>query len=334
MAKLEQGTTRPLAEGPAALGALDGKQAGRLDRLRLRHLRLMDLISRLGSLSAAAQALHISQPGVTKMLQEVEAAFGQTLIERTTKGGRLKAAGLNVLDRLRIALQAVGSARESLNDSPELPLIRLGVLPLVGVSALASVVTLLEAEGRLPRIQIQQGTVESLVLALHRGEVDCAVTALETIEQAEIYHQLDITPLWKEPLVVVAGASHPVIRRKAQTLAQLRALDWVMMPHITSGRRALERMFLREGLPPPVPHIETESFHLGLSLVASSRLVMAVPYSAYLQYQPRVKRVPMKDSFTNGAVVFATLSGTLQLPAVSDLARGFQHFAKTYPVKG
>ncbi len=154
-----------------------------------------------------------------------------------------------------------------------------------------------------------------------------------TIGQPEIYHQLQITPLWTEPLVVVASASHPVLRRKALTLAQLREMDWVMMPHITSGRRALERMFLRAGMPPPVPRIETESFHIGLSLVAASRQIMAVPHSAYVQYQPRVKRVPIKDKITHGSVVFVTLSGTPQLPAVSDLARAFQRFAKAYPVE-
>jgi molybdate transport repressor ModE-like protein len=328
MSELEQDDASPTTEA-----RLESSLGGRLDRLRLRHLRLMDLISRLGSLSAAAQALHISQPGVTKMLQEVEAAFGQTLIERTTKGGRLTAAGLNVLDRLRIALQAVGSARESLKDSPELQLIRIGVLPLVGVSALPSVLRQLQAENRLPRIHIQQGTVESLLLALHRGEVDCAVTVLETIGHPDIYHQLAITPLWKEPLVVVASPSHPILRRKALSLGQLRVLDWVMMPHVTSARRALDRIFLRAGMPPPVPRVETESFHIGLSLVATSRQIMAVPYSAYVQYQPRVKRVPIAEKFTSGTVVFITLSGTPQLPAVQDLARGFQCFAQKYPVE-
>ncbi len=312
----------------ATEGALHGR-LGRLDRLRLRHLRLLDLIARLGSLSAAAQALHISQPGVTKMLQEVEAAFGQTLIERTTKGGRLTPAGLNMLDRLRIALQAVGSARESLGESPELPLIRLGVLPFVGVSALPSVVTQLQAENRLPRIDIRQGTVESLLLALHSGEVDCAVTVLETIDKPDIFHRLEITPLWEEPLVVVASASHPLLRKKALSLAQLREQDWVMMPHITSGRRTLERTFLRAGMPPPAPRIETESFHIGLSLVAASRQIMAVPYSAYLQYKPRVKRLPIQDTFTNGTIVFITLAGMPKLPAVDDLARCFKRIARS-----
>lgn len=304
---------------------------GRMDRLRVRHLRLMDLIARLGSLSAAAQALHVSQPGATKMLQEVEAAFGQTLIERTTKGGRLTASGLNVLDRLRIAVQAVACAGESMQDHPELPLLRLGVLPFVGVSALCSVVSQLLAQERLPRIQIRQGTVESLLLALRSGEVDCAVTVMEVIDQADIFHQLDITPLWEEALVVVAGAGHPILRRKALSVAQLRDQDWILMPHGTSNRRNVEQVFLRAGMPPPVARIETESFHIGMSLVAGSRMISAVPYSAYVQYASRVKPVPMTQEFQTGAVVFVTLAGMPRMPAVQDLARCFQLFASTYP---
>ncbi len=321
-------------EAQTTLKAASGHPlSARLDRLRLRHLRLMDLISRLGSLSAAAQELQVSQPGATKMLQEVEAAFGQPLIERTTKGGRLTAAGVTMLDRLRVALQAVSSARESLRESPQLPLVRLGVLPFVGISALCSVVTQLEGEGRLPRIHLRQGPVEALLLALHRGEVDCAVTVMETIERSEILHQLEITTLWEEPLVVVASRTHPILQQKKLGLRQLREQDWILMPHGTTSRQTVDRMFLREGMPPPIARIETESFHTGLSLVAASRQIIAVPYSAYLHYRSQVELVPLKDKLQSGAIVFVTLAGSPKLPAVSELSRCFQRFGDSYPDK-
>ena len=55
----------------------------RLERLKIRHLRLLDQVARRGSLSAAASALGISQPGATKLLHELEAALGQILLERS-----------------------------------------------------------------------------------------------------------------------------------------------------------------------------------------------------------------------------------------------------------
>src|SRR5690606_35462026 len=63
-----------------------------LDRLRIRHLRLLELIADTGSLTSTAAALKISQPAATKMLQELERALGCTLVNRTPKGGMLTAA--------------------------------------------------------------------------------------------------------------------------------------------------------------------------------------------------------------------------------------------------
>ena len=62
-------STRP---DPATTQRIDEVFNNRMDRLRLRHLRLLDLVASTGSLSGAAEALGMSQPGATKMLQELE----------------------------------------------------------------------------------------------------------------------------------------------------------------------------------------------------------------------------------------------------------------------
>ncbi len=300
-----------------------------MERLRLRHLRLLDLIATQGSLSAAADALGVSQPGATKMLQEIEAAFGCELVERTVKGGRLTAAGLHTLDRLRIALQALGSARVALASRPDLPLVRLGILPLVGIQALSHVVGTLQAESQLPRIQVLQSTVEGLWAALSEGRVDCAVGAMENLEQIGAFDKFRVTPLWEEPLVIVCAADHPLPRRRQLSLQQIRDQDWVSMPKGTSNRRALEALFLREGLEPPAARIETESFHIALSLVADSRLLTSVPHSAYHQYRARLRLVPLPRMLDSRSLVFIRLADVPMMPAVEQVAQGFLHYAQT-----
>lgn len=318
------------AHGAPAGGARSTEAFGaRMDRLRLRHLRLLDLIAREGSLSAAADALGVSQPGATKMLQEVEAAFGCALVERTAKGGRLTAAGLNTMDRLRVALQAVRTARTSLNAQPEMPLVRLGILPLVGIHALSHVVGAMQAEGSLPRIQVRLDTVEGLLNALHEGQVDCAVGVLEGAAQARPSRRFHVAPLWGESLVIVAARDHPLVRRRQVTLKQVRDQDWVLMPPGSSNRRAVEDVFRGAGLEPPAARVETESFHIGLALVASSRLLTAVPESAHRQYRGAVRLVPIARAFAPRTMVFITLADAPILPAVATLSKWFQHYAQT-----
>ena len=54
----------------------------RFAQLRLRDLMLLEHLAELGSLRAAAERLHVSQPAVTQALQGLEAAFGTALVER------------------------------------------------------------------------------------------------------------------------------------------------------------------------------------------------------------------------------------------------------------
>lgn len=303
----------------------------RLDRLRLRHLRLLDLVARHGSLSAAAQVLGISQPGTTKMLQEIEAAFGCQLIERSAKGGQLTSAGQHTLDRMRIAMQLLGAAQVAADSRLQLPLVRLGILPLVGINALCQVVCAMQADNTLPRIQIRQDTVEGLLLALSKGQVDCAVGVLEGSTQAGQFRKFQVTPLWEESLVIVAASDHPLARRRKLSLQSVLDHDWVLMPNGSSNRRAVESLFLQSGLEPPEARIETESFHIGLSLVAASRMLTAVPESAYRQYQPRVRALRIDRDFASRTLVFVTLAGVPMLPAVAAMSQWFQHFAQTMP---
>ena len=313
----------------AAPARIDPVFGTRMDRLRLRHLRLFDMLASAGSLTAAAARIGMSQPAATKMLQELEDAFGCSLVQRSAKGGQLNAAGLHVLNRMRIALGSLGSARAAVEASRELPLVRLGMLPLVGIEALCSIVGRMEAEQSLPRIQIRLGTVEGLLKALADGLVDCVVGGLDDATVPDSIDKFHVTPLWEERLVVVAAADHPWSRRRKVPLDLAREADWVLMLPGSANRRAVERLFLQAGMAPPVARIETESFHIGLSLVAGSSMLAAVPESAYRQYRPRVKALRMERVFPSKALVFVTLADLPRLPAVDSIAQRFAHYTRT-----
>lgn len=303
--------------------------SGRLDRLRMRHLRLLDLVAQKGSLSAAADALGVSQPGATKMLQEIEEAFECKLIERSVKGGVLTSAGGNILDRLRVALNAVGTARVAADSDKEIPLVRLGIIPLVGINALGHVVGALRRAHQMVRIQIKLGTVDSLIKGLTDGQVDCAVGFLDETTTSETVRALNVFSLWEEKLVLVASHQHPLLKRRKISLEMIRGCDWILMPKGSANRRAVENLFLSSGLIPPSPSIETESFHIAMSLLAGSDMVTAVPESAYRQYREHISPIKTEAKFPSTRLVFATLSTGPTLPAVELLSEGFRQYAES-----
>lgn len=74
--------------------------------LNLRHLRMLLAISDAGSLSAAARATSVSQPGLTQALNRLETLFGTMLFDRRTTGVMTTLNGQRILQRTQRALQS------------------------------------------------------------------------------------------------------------------------------------------------------------------------------------------------------------------------------------
>ncbi|MGE7957300.1 LysR family transcriptional regulator [Pseudomonas sp. NPDC089530] len=297
---------------------LNAVRAPWLDRLRIRHLRLLELIAEHGSLSAAAQQLALSQPAATQMLHELEGAFRVELVTRTTRGAVLTPTGLVALERLRIALNALGAAAVAIEEAPLVPVVRLGVLPLVGVAALPRLLAAITARSDCPRLIVQESTVDGLFAMLGTGELDCVIGRIGSRQEATATSNVLVTPLWEERLTIACALDHPVGQRRTVGLAELRELEWIVAPRGAYIRQAFEEPFLAAGIVPPLPSIESFSFHTNLCMVAKSRLLTAAPKSAVRHYEGlgMVRSVRHDLSFPAGRAVFITREDMTASPSV------------------
>lgn len=80
-------------------------------QLNLRHLRAMAAIARLGSMTAAAQAISITQPAITQALAKLESQLDHQLFERRPDGMTKLPAATIFAPRVEAALQHIGSRR-------------------------------------------------------------------------------------------------------------------------------------------------------------------------------------------------------------------------------
>lgn len=269
----------------------------RLDRLRLRHLRLLEIIDREGSLGAAARELGVSQPAVTLLLREVESVFGMQLVERDARGGRLTAPGRHARDRLVIAMAsvnfAIGAARQSGRD----PTLRVGCVQLIGFSALPQALTRLQAQEALPYMHIQEAEAVALVAALAAGELDCVIGWLdEAIASAVDLDLIHVEPLWSGRMQVFAAAEHPLARRRQVRPADLTECPWVVPHRGSRTYAAFQRLFLNNGLAVPRPRVVCTSIHSGMHMVAGGRFVSVGPDRLIAQYRDSLGIQPLRGS--------------------------------------
>lgn len=305
---------------PAPLSALRPAASRRLDRLRVRHLRLLELVAGAGSLTAAAQALHISQPSATKMLQELEHAFGCTLVDRNARGGSLSPAGARALERLRIATGALDAASRAIADAPARPLVRIGMLPLAGVALVPRLVALLAQRGALPRLQLRESSVREVLGLLLEGRIDCVIGRVDDVQPQDA-ERFEIVRLTDERFEIACAPDHRLARARRVPLARLRDEAWAVAPQGTYTRQAFDAAFVSMGLLPPAPALESPSFHTSLATVATSGLLAFAPRSAVQAYvgAGRVRRVALAQPFPADYAVFVTLRGLPMLPAVEQV---------------
>jgi DNA-binding transcriptional LysR family regulator len=82
-----------------------------VDQLNIRHLAVMAAAVRLGSVSRAAEAVHLTQPAATQGIAKLEAQLGLALFERRPGGMTPTDAALRLVPRVEAALRLIGSNR-------------------------------------------------------------------------------------------------------------------------------------------------------------------------------------------------------------------------------
>jgi molybdate transport repressor ModE-like protein len=294
--------------------------AYRTDRLRLRHLRLLQLIDRRGSLGSAARELGVSQPAATLLLRELEAVFASTLVARGPRGGRLTAAGALALERLTIALVSVERALEAARAPASEPVLRVGCIQVVGVELLPAALARLEGAAAPGRIRIREGRARDLVAALCAGELDCVIGWMdEAVAQGLPVAQLEIEPLRHGRMQVVAAPAHPLARRRSVPAAELARWRWIVPPPESRTHAAFLRLFLGNGVAAPPVTVECAALHTMLHMVAQSRFLAVAPDGAVRAYARRGMVVALKGpalDLGRDTVSLLTRRDSAALPAV------------------
>ena len=310
--------------------------AAGLRRLRVQHMRFLALLARLGSLTACAKALHLSQPAVSNLLKDLEAAFGVRLVDRDARGGRLSPAGARVLTRVTHSLAWLEAAQQEAGSPDARPTVRVGLMPIVAYSFMPAVVKGLGAEGGPLRLAFVEATVQRLIELLHEGTIDCVIAMLDSARvPAERLADLKVAPLYQDGLAVACATGHPLLAQALVTHAELLTQEWVLAPQATRTRQVVESSFLGMGLLPPTPLVESGSFHANLALVAQTRMLTVVPSSSVQGYSGagKVRTLSLVHPFAPSAMNFVTHRDVWETPALQTLYLAMALHAKDWPLQ-
>jgi len=297
-------------------------------RIKTRQMVLALSIAESHSLRQAAERLHMTQPGATRMLQDLERVLKVSIFERTTRGMKPTPAGEVVLKHLRRATSDLNAIQD------DLAVLQSGISGRVRIGVIGSMATLLlprsisSFKARAPNVtvEITEGTHDVLLAGLRSGELDVAVIRTSTDLQAS---DLRFELLFTELFLVVTD-SRQRFRAKGIDLAQLVDRPWILPPHGVPVRQQLDAAFMASAGRVPRDVIESASILVNQQLLDEGGRFALMPENVAHHYEKLglVTIVKVRLPEISGQLTLTGLADRVHMPVVSDFLEYMRNVAR------
>jgi len=220
--------------------------------MKLQQLRYLVEVSRRGlNVSEAADALHTSQPGVSKQVRLLEEELGVTVFERS--GKRLTGVtepGKAVLEISQRILREADNLKRVGDEyaAEDAGSLNIATTHTQARYALPAVVSRFLERWPRVRLTLHQGSPTQIAEWALSGEADLAI-ATESLDQ---FPALITLPCHQWSHAVIAPAGHPILDEKGLSLSSLAKWPLVTYDPAFAGRSRINRAFERAGLVPNV----------------------------------------------------------------------------------
>ncbi|GAB4361052.1 MAG: pca operon transcription factor PcaQ [Kiloniellaceae bacterium] len=216
-------------------------------RIKLRHLACFLEVANRRSFGAAAEALAITQPAVSKAISELEAILGVALFERSRRGVFLTGYGEAFQRYAGASLTALRQGVDSVSQAQARGghTLAVGALPTTAARIMPQAVQRARAEGLGATLRIITGPNELLLQELRAGDLDLVVGRLAQPRQMQT---LAFEYLYSEEVVFAVRPGHPLLDHETVELGQIVPFT-VILPTLRSIiRPEVDRLLVSQGV--------------------------------------------------------------------------------------
>ncbi len=218
--------------------------------MELRQLAVFVAVAEEGSFTRASDRLHVVQSAVSAGVRTLERELGASLFDRSTHRVQMTDAGQALLPEARATLAAATAARDAVDAvrGGVRGTVLLGTMQAQGMRAIDVPGLLAKFHDEHPHVHVRirhaAGGSSEMAAQVRDGQLDLAFVSLP----ADQLPGVNLTPLVREPIMVIAPAGHPLARRKSVPIAALADVPLVEFPEGWGMRLASDRAFATRGL--------------------------------------------------------------------------------------
>ena len=213
--------------------------------MEIRNLNTFLKVAALGNFTHAAKELGYSQSNVSAQIQQLEQEIGGPLFNRTGRHVSLTQFG-EVLLPYAQQLNSIATKMENMLKSEDFlgGTVRLGMTD--SLSELLLEDAFISYHRRFPKVKLEIAldTTSMLIERLRSGQLDAACIINYPLPRNEwqIWDEIDI------PIVVVANANHPIVKKKSVSLEEITKQELVLMETLAPYSLEFERVLAQHHL--------------------------------------------------------------------------------------
>ncbi|KMS83867.1 MULTISPECIES: LysR family transcriptional regulator [Streptomyces] len=264
--------------------------------LNLERLRTLDALARHGSVSAAADALHVTTSAVSQQLGKLEREVGQQLLAKNGRGVRLTDAGRLLSEHAARILSQVELAQSDLeaHRGQVVGELRLSAFPTAARGLFPAALGALRTEHPGLRVRSSELEPEAGIAGVVRGDLDLAVVLDWYNKPMPVPDGLVKAPLLDDPAEVAMPATHRLADRDEVDLTEFAEDEWITWGEGEFCHEWLMFTLRSKGVEPIVGHRAGET-HTQLGLVAAGLGVCIAPLLGRHPVPEGVVLVPLKQ---------------------------------------
>jgi DNA-binding transcriptional LysR family regulator len=288
--------------------------------MKIEDIKAFVAVVKKQSLSQAADMLYITQPAITRRIQNLESTLGVELLDRNSRPHKPTPVGRIVFEQCQIVLREFEQLKKMTENTDPTGTLRLGVTQVIGDYVLVD--ALKELASLYPNVSAKLSTDWStrLIAKLADGELDAATVLMSAT--ASFPPHIEAHSLMSLEMVLVGART-----RYGDQPYQLRELNeqgWILNPEGCGFRSRLQNVLQTMGLPILV-NLDTFGTELQLGLVANGVGIGMVPRPLLMasRHVDAIRCLTVSD-FS----LFVDL-WLLHLQGVGNLYAPIQHFAQS-----
>jgi LysR family nitrogen assimilation transcriptional regulator len=240
--------------------------------MNLRQLQYFVEVSEAGSVTRAAERLHVAQPALSRHMRTLERDLGVPLFARDGRGIALTNAGIVFRDRVRTVLRELDRAQLEVKALSRSPGGRIDFGMPFSISQALTRILDRSIHDELPGVSVRiiDGWTGFIIEWLLRGRLDLGVIYDHTLKS----DVLQIEPLAAEEQFLICAPANPLSRRDKIPLAKVAELPLALPSREHGLRVAVEQTMQSIGRSPQI-RFELESI-VGLKQLAEQGSVYTV----------------------------------------------------------